>query len=92
MNQKKLFVAIEQGIGKNEDNVLLVMHRVMMSYGKEWKRQNYCTKCMLIGDKENEISVMLNREEMPQKVKDVENMQVMNCKVEIKRLRRMLAM
>ena len=65
VNNKKLFVGIEQGIGKNENNVLVVMHRGMMSYGKEWTRQNYGTKFVLIEDKEHESSVTLNREETP---------------------------
>ena len=49
------------------------MHRVMMTYVREWIRQNYSTTCLLIGDKEHEISVILNREEIPQKVKDIDN-------------------
>ena len=72
VNQKKIFAGIEQGIVKNEDRILVVMHRGMMSCVKEWMRQNYGTKCMFVGDKKHEISVMLNREEEPQKVKDVE--------------------
>ena len=31
VNKKKLFVGIEQDTGKNEDNVLVVMHRGMTS-------------------------------------------------------------
>ena len=34
VNKKKLFSGIEQGTGKNEDNVLVVMRRGMMSCGK----------------------------------------------------------
>ena len=37
-------------------------------------RQNYSTKCRLIGDEEHESSVMLNIEETPPKVKDSEKM------------------
>ena len=72
VNQKKLFVGVEQGTGKNENNVLVIMHRGMTLYGKEWIRQNYGTKCKLSGNREHESSVMLNREDVPQKVKDVE--------------------
>ena len=67
VNQRKMFVGIEKGIGKNEDYVLVVMRRGMMSHMKEWIRKNYGTKCVLIGEKENESSATLNREERPQK-------------------------
>lgn len=67
VNQKKLFVGIEQGTGENEENVLVIMHRGMMSHGKEWTCQNYGTKCKLSGDREHESSVMLNREDVCRK-------------------------
>ena len=72
MNQRKKIVGIEQGIGKNEDNVLLVMHRGMMTHRKEWIRK-IMKKCVLIGEKAYESSVTLNREETPQKAKDAED-------------------
>ena len=34
VNQRTIFVGIEQGIGKNDDNVLVVMHRGIML---QWK-------------------------------------------------------
>ena len=71
VNQKKLFAGREQGTGKNEDAVLVVTHRGIMLRGKEWTRQNCSTTCELIGDKNHESSMMLNREKTPQKVKDV---------------------
>ena len=39
VNQRKIFVGIDQGIGKNEENVLVVMHICMISQGKEWTRK-----------------------------------------------------
>ena len=71
VNQNKKFVGIEEGVGKNDDNVLLIMHKGKMSCEKKQTRQNYCTKCVLIWDKEYESSIVLSREEMFQWVKDV---------------------
>ena len=51
VNQRKIFAGIEQGTGKNEDNLLVVTRMGMISHGKEWKRKNYGTKCVLIGEK-----------------------------------------
>ena len=34
VNQRKSFVGIEQGIGENKNNVLLIMHRSMIAQGK----------------------------------------------------------
>ena len=57
MNQRKTFAGIEQGAGKNEDDVLLVIRRDMMSDGKECILKNYGIKCVLIREKVHEISV-----------------------------------
>ena len=53
--------------------MLALMHRGMMTHGKEWIRKNYGTRCVLIGKKSYESSATLNREETPQKSKYVED-------------------
>ena len=61
MNNINLFVEIELGIGKNTNNVLVVMRKSMVTEGKDWIRNNYGNAFLCVNDIEHESSVMLNK-------------------------------
>ena len=67
ISNRKVFVRIEQGMGKNNNNVLVVMHKNMEAQGRDWIRNNYGNAFLLIEEKEHESSVTLCKQKMPEK-------------------------
>ena len=59
-------------MGKNTNNVLVIMHESMATEGKDWIRNNYGTTFLCVNDVEYENSVVLLEQHMRDKVQDVE--------------------
>ena len=79
VNQRKMFIGIEQGTGKNKQNMLALMHVGIMVQMKDWKRNNYGSTCLFVDEIVCESSVVLHEQETPGKAKDVE--ECLNCEI-----------
>ena len=71
-NDRKIFVGNEPGLGKNTNTTLIVMHKIMVMEGKDWIRNNYGNKFLCVNNIEHKSSVMLCKQQIPDKAKDVD--------------------
>ena len=59
VNQRKGFLAIEQGTEKMKKNVLAVIHRGIIAQGKHCIASDHGTACLFVNEKEHKSSVIL---------------------------------
>ena len=69
---KKRFCRNRTRNWENKNNVLLVLHRGMIAQEKDWIRNNYCSACLFVDEKNVKVALCCTNKKTPEKVNEVE--------------------
>ena len=72
VNQRRIFVGIEQGVGKCKNDLLVIMNKDRTDIGSKWIRENYGESFKFVQEKYYESSMPMKSDENGKSVNDVE--------------------
>ena len=72
VNQKRIFVGIEKGLGKYKNDLLVIINKDRTDIGNKWIRENYGKSLNFLKDKQCDVSVPAKLSEKLNSVNEVE--------------------